>query len=200
MIELSGSWAHRPSAPGELRQSIDAWRAAHGMPRATWQELLYHRQGELHKARRRYEADWQEMMRRYQEAVSAFHRAVEIAGRRAEGRSPRPNAPLLAPRPRPAASRTRADAPAAMNADELTARQREIARLIAAGLTNRQIAGELVLTEGTVANHVRHILLRLGMRCRAQVAVWVVAPLRSPRDRVARAGSVSPPERAAVRR
>ena len=56
----------------------------------------------------------------------------------------------------------------------LTLRQREIAALIARGYTNYQIARELVLTPGTVANHVRHILQKLGFQCRAQIAVWVI--------------------------
>jgi predicted ATPase/DNA-binding CsgD family transcriptional regulator len=54
----------------------------------------------------------------------------------------------------------------------LTAREREVARLIGHGLTNRQIAAELVITEGTVANHVVNILNRLGVSSRAQIAVW----------------------------
>ncbi len=41
-----------------------------------------------------------------------------------------------------------------------------------AGLTNRQIAEALVITEGTAANHVVHILGKLGFSSRAQVAVW----------------------------
>jgi DNA-binding NarL/FixJ family response regulator len=55
----------------------------------------------------------------------------------------------------------------------LTARQLEIAELIARGLTNGQIAQELVLTPGTVGNHVAHILRRLGAKNRAQVAAWM---------------------------
>jgi non-specific serine/threonine protein kinase len=54
----------------------------------------------------------------------------------------------------------------------LTARECEVAGLIARGLTNRQIATELVIAEGTVANHVVNILNRLGVGSRAQVAVW----------------------------
>jgi len=54
----------------------------------------------------------------------------------------------------------------------LTPRQREIATLIAAGLTNAEIAQRLVIKEGTAANHVEHILRRLGFTSRAQVAVW----------------------------
>lgn len=56
----------------------------------------------------------------------------------------------------------------------LTRRQREVAVLIARGLSNAQIAEELVVTPGTAANHVEHILRRLGCRSRAQVAAWAV--------------------------
>jgi two-component system phosphate regulon sensor histidine kinase PhoR len=62
--------------------------------------------------------------------------------------------------------------------ETLTARQREIAGLIARGLTNRQIAAELVLTAGTVANHVRAILMRTGFHTRSQVAAWLGVPER----------------------
>lgn len=56
----------------------------------------------------------------------------------------------------------------------LTQRQREVAILIARGLTNRQIAHQLTITEGTVGTHVEHILDKLGCQSRAQVAAWVV--------------------------
>jgi DNA-binding CsgD family transcriptional regulator len=55
----------------------------------------------------------------------------------------------------------------------LTGRQLEIAEMIARGLTNGQIAEQLVLTPGTVGNHVAHILRRLGAKNRAQVAAWM---------------------------
>jgi DNA-binding NarL/FixJ family response regulator len=45
---------------------------------------------------------------------------------------------------------------------------------VAEGLTNEQIAQRLVLTPGTVANHVAGILQRLGFSGRAQIAVWAV--------------------------
>jgi two-component system nitrate/nitrite response regulator NarL len=57
---------------------------------------------------------------------------------------------------------------------ELSARQREVVLLVARGMSNRDIAGALVLTEGTVANHVRRILVKLGLRSRTQLAVWSV--------------------------
>jgi non-specific serine/threonine protein kinase len=56
----------------------------------------------------------------------------------------------------------------------LTRREREVAALIARGRTNRQIAAELFITEGTAANHVVHILNKLGYNTRAQIAVWAV--------------------------
>ena len=56
----------------------------------------------------------------------------------------------------------------------ITRREREVAVLIAAGLTNGEIARRLVLVEGTVANHVEHILRKLHLRSRTQVAVWAV--------------------------
>jgi DNA-binding CsgD family transcriptional regulator len=55
---------------------------------------------------------------------------------------------------------------------QLTAREREIAGLIADGLANRAIAERLVLSERTVEAHVRSILAKLGMTNRTQVATW----------------------------
>jgi DNA-binding CsgD family transcriptional regulator len=54
---------------------------------------------------------------------------------------------------------------------ELTPREHEVAALIAQGFTNDQIAQRLVVTTGTVANHVAHILAKLGVSSRVHVAV-----------------------------
>jgi len=54
----------------------------------------------------------------------------------------------------------------------LTARQREVAALVAEGRTNAEIASCLALTEGTVANHMEQAMRRLEIRSRAQLAVW----------------------------
>ena len=52
----------------------------------------------------------------------------------------------------------------------LSAREQEVALLVAQGLTNRQIALELSISEHTVANHVRKILKKWGLRSRAQIS------------------------------
>jgi non-specific serine/threonine protein kinase len=57
---------------------------------------------------------------------------------------------------------------------KLTRRQQEVAGCIAEGLSNDQIAARLVLSPGTVANHVESILRRLNCASRTQVAVWAV--------------------------
>jgi DNA-binding CsgD family transcriptional regulator len=57
----------------------------------------------------------------------------------------------------------------------LTAREREIAGLIAEGKINREIAEVLVLGERTVETHISNILAKLGFSSRRQVATWVLA-------------------------
>ncbi len=57
----------------------------------------------------------------------------------------------------------------------LTPREQEVARLIGRGHSNRQIADELVITVGTAGVHVEHILRKLDMQSRHQVADWARA-------------------------
>jgi DNA-binding CsgD family transcriptional regulator len=61
----------------------------------------------------------------------------------------------------------------------LTVREFEVARLIAEGLTNSQIAAELSVSPKTVSAHVEHILAKLGVARRAEVAAWAVG-IRAP--------------------
>ena len=59
--------------------------------------------------------------------------------------------------------------------EALSAREREIAGLVADGLTNAAIARRLHLSHWTVATHVAHVLAKLGFRSRAQIAAWYLA-------------------------
>src|SRR2546429_1276554 len=54
----------------------------------------------------------------------------------------------------------------------LSPREREVAALLAHGLSNRQISEKLVITERTVAAHIEHILDKLGFASRHQVGTW----------------------------
>jgi len=55
----------------------------------------------------------------------------------------------------------------------LTTREFEVARLVARGLTNKQIAATLVISQRTAEGHVEHVLTKLGFTSRAQIAAWV---------------------------
>jgi DNA-binding CsgD family transcriptional regulator len=55
----------------------------------------------------------------------------------------------------------------------LTSREEEIAALVARGMTNRQIAADLSISEHTAATHIRRILKKLGFHSRAELAAWV---------------------------
>ena len=53
--------------------------------------------------------------------------------------------------------------------DDLTPRERAVERLAAAGMTNRQIAAELMLSVKTVENHLTHVFAKRGVRSRAEL-------------------------------
>lgn len=56
---------------------------------------------------------------------------------------------------------------------ELTGREREVLKHVAHGLSNKMIARELNIAEGTVKVHVKRLLKKLGMRSRVEAAVWL---------------------------
>jgi DNA-binding NarL/FixJ family response regulator len=65
--------------------------------------------------------------------------------------------------------------PAPEMPDDLTPREAEVLQLIAAGLTNTEIAERLVVSNATVKSHVNHIFAKIGARDRAQAVVYAYA-------------------------
>ena len=61
---------------------------------------------------------------------------------------------------------------------QLTEREREVVRLVAEGLDNREVAAAAYMGEGTVRNHISQILAKLGLRNRTQIAVAYWRALR----------------------
>ncbi len=57
---------------------------------------------------------------------------------------------------------------------KLTSREHEILKLIAKGMSNKLIARELDISDGTVKVHVKHVLKKLGLNSRVEAAVWMV--------------------------
>jgi DNA-binding CsgD family transcriptional regulator len=80
-------------------------------------------------------------------------------------------------------ARLRARLPAAAGAGSpLSPRELEVARLVARGLTNKQIGGALFVSERTAENHVQHILVKLGFSNRSQIAAWLAKGASAGRE------------------
>jgi DNA-binding CsgD family transcriptional regulator len=71
------------------------------------------------------------------------------------------------------AEKATADGTASAAGPQLTRREQEVAGLVAAGLSNKDIASRLVISQRTAEGHIEHILTKLGFNSRAQIAAWV---------------------------
>jgi DNA-binding NarL/FixJ family response regulator len=99
--------------------------------------------------------------------IAEITRAVQAAAGHHAFLDPAVQAQLLAAatagRPDPATAPIAQPLP-----DDLTPREAEVLRLIAAGLSNREIAAQLVVSDATVKTHVNHVFAKIGARDRAQ--------------------------------
>ncbi|MFI5895048.1 response regulator transcription factor [Actinoplanes sp. NPDC051513] len=73
--------------------------------------------------------------------------------------------------------------PPPSDGEVLTQRERQVADLIAQGMTNKEIARRLVISRSTAGSHVEHILMKLGFTSRVQVAAWVTESSARPEIR-----------------
>lgn len=76
----------------------------------------------------------------------------------------------------PAPTGTTPTSPVSSRTDSvLTRREQEVARLVAEGLTNQEIADRLVISTRTAEGHVENVLRKLDFRSRTQIATWFAA-------------------------
>ncbi|MET9338941.1 BREX system ATP-binding domain-containing protein [Nonomuraea sp. NPDC003804] len=137
------------AAHGALESASESWRARRRFWEGAWARLDLAEAAV--RARRLGEAD-RHLAEVHAVAVASGARTLIDAADRLRGSS----------------SRGRPEDPRY----PLTAREFEVARLVAAGLTNREIAERLVLAPKTVSAHIAHILAKLGAARRAEIAAW----------------------------
>jgi len=82
-------------------------------------------------------------------------------------------APLSSSSHPSARSSPRSDAPASA-ASELTEREREVIRVVAQGKSNQEIGNQFFISEKTVKTHISHILAKLGLKDRTQLAIYAI--------------------------
>jgi DNA-binding NarL/FixJ family response regulator len=112
--------------------------------------------------------NWARALETYRTAVAAYRRVLEFQSERRLRHDTRLGTPA------PANHEVSPFALAGGELERLTQREREVADLVARGYTNQEIAEVLVLTHGTVANHVAHMLAKLGASNRTQIAARVL--------------------------
>jgi non-specific serine/threonine protein kinase len=73
--------------------------------------------------------------------------------------------------------------PTSTETTTLTRREQEVAHLAAEGLSNKEIAARLVISQRTAESHVEHILTKLGFTSRTQIAAWAIHQPSNAQDR-----------------
>ena len=111
------------------------------------------------------------------QAVHAVHRGIyqldpAVAQRVVASLGAAPGSQSRPPDQSQLPARNAADAGRPARFADMTEREIEVLRLISHGATNREIAEALVISEGTVKNHISSILSRLGLRDRTQAAIY----------------------------
>ena len=116
--------------------------------------------------------------------LAAHDRGLELSAEDAVSSALQlPQRPHQPPKKPPASQPEDSLAPAMPGAGPLTPRELQVARLVAGGRSNKQIAAELVISQRTAEGHVERILAKLGFTSRAQVAAWVSASQRESESR-----------------
>jgi DNA-binding NarL/FixJ family response regulator len=118
----------------------------------------------------------------HEPSLRLLMRALEIEGNRAEAIKAYEEYRIelarqfgTAPSPQTQALAQAMMAPTTADFEVLTPREQEVALLVAEGLTNRAIAKRLFISVQTAETHVKHILTKLGLSSRTQIATWVAA-------------------------
>jgi non-specific serine/threonine protein kinase len=148
------------------------WRAERAVRLAGAATAMHEAGGDaLEPIRRRGSEGW----------LAEARRALGEAGAAAAwaaGRAMPPEAAVadaLAADPAPAPGAPRGRGRGRGDGSPLTPREREVARLVAQGASNRRIAETLVISERTAEAHLANILAKLGLATRVQLAAWAVA-------------------------
>jgi predicted ATPase/DNA-binding CsgD family transcriptional regulator len=123
-----------------------------------------------------HQRDWERQARQAlgeQAFRAAYDRGLELPAEDAVAYALQQ--PKQPPKKPPARLPENSRAPAMASGGLLTPRELQVARLVAGGRSNKQIAAELVISQRTAEGHVERILAKLGFTSRAQVAAWVAA-------------------------
>jgi DNA-binding CsgD family transcriptional regulator/tetratricopeptide (TPR) repeat protein len=167
LADVALGWGE-PAPAARLLGAAEALRDALGAPPSVVQRTVYERFAEVAGGapeKAAYRTAWAEGQAMTLEQVLGYAQTVRLS--------------------RPPA--IPGEWPSEGQAATLTAREIEVAALVARGLANREIAQTLVIAEGTTANHVHHILAKLGLDSRKEIATWAIAHslCREPRPSIA---------------